>query len=70
MTIVDQVAEALNKSPQTIRIGLQLEKYPFGAAYKRENSSRWTYTFWPPMVKQYVGIDIGPFAKVEEEEAN
>ncbi|MEG0830472.1 MAG: hypothetical protein RSD88_07450 [Anaerovoracaceae bacterium] len=62
--ITDKVAQALGKSPQTIRVGLQLNKYPFGIAYKREGSGRYTYTFYPPLVKQYVGIDIGPLEEV------
>lgn len=66
--ITDKVAQALGKSPQTIRVGLQLNKYPFGIAYKREGSSRYTYVLWPPLVRQYVGINIGPMAEVIEEE--
>ena len=69
MQRIDQVAHALGKSPQTIRVGLQLDKYPFGMAYRREDSSRYTYVLWPPLVRQYVGINIGPMAaEVIEEE--
>lgn len=64
--LTEKIAQALGKSSQTIRIGLQLNKYPFGIAYKREGCNRYTYTFYPPLVKQYVGIDIGPFEEVEE----
>ena len=67
--LTERIANALGKSPQTIRLGLQLGKYPFGVAYKNEGRDRYTYTFYPPLVKQYVGIDIGPLEEVREEEA-
>lgn len=55
MTIND-VAKALGKSPETIRMGLQLGVYPFGSAFKRPGKKRWNYTLYPEIVKQYIGV--------------
>ena len=67
-----RVAKALNKSPQTIRVGLQLGKYDFGVAFKRPGSCYFSYTIYPQKVKDIIGIDLGPLEEVTigEEEPN
>ncbi|MCI9596640.1 MAG: hypothetical protein HFE75_04950 [Firmicutes bacterium] len=66
--LTERIAEALGKSAQTIRVGLQLGKYPFGMAHKNPGANNFIYTYFPPKVKEYVGIDIGPMDKITEEE--
>lgn len=52
---VNDVAKALNKSPQYIRICLQKGLLPFGAAAKMPQSGQWTYVIFPKKFKEYVG---------------
>ena len=54
ITVAD-VAKALNKSPQYIRICLQRGLLPFGTACKMPNSGQWTYVIFPKKFKEYVG---------------
>lgn len=49
---VEDVAKALGKSPQTIRICLQRGLFPFGTAVKM--SGRWTYIIYPEKFEEYV----------------
>ncbi len=42
---VEQIAEAMNASPQYIRIGLQQGIFPWGYAVKVGKNSR-RYTYW------------------------
>lgn len=51
------VAKALGVNPQTVRRGLEQGVYPFGCAVKCEKS--YSYQFFPPMVKKYLGVEIG-----------
>ena len=51
---INEVAKALGKSPQFIRICLQRGLLPFGTATKLPNSSRWSYVIFPEKVKEYV----------------
>lgn len=50
---VTECAKILGKSPQFVRIGLQLGVLPFGYAVKMSN--RWTYHISEKLVKEYVG---------------
>lgn len=52
---VNDVAKALNKSPQYIRICLQKGLLPFGAATKMPGSGQWCYVIFPKKFKEYVG---------------
>ena len=52
---IHEVAKALGKSPQFVRICLQRGLLPFGTATKLPNSTRWTYVIFPEKVKEYVG---------------
>ncbi len=52
---MNDVAKALNKSPQYIRICLQKGLLPFGAAAKMPQSGQWTYVIFPKKFKEYVG---------------
>lgn len=51
---INEVAKALGKSPQFIRICLQRGLLPFGTATKLPNSSRWSYVIFPEKLKEYV----------------
>jgi hypothetical protein len=51
---VNEVAEALGVSPQSVRIGLQRGALPFGSAVK--TSSKYTYILYPEKVKEYIGL--------------
>ena len=50
---VNDVAERLGVSPQTVRLGLQRGELPFGTAIK--TSSKYTYVIFPEKIKEYIG---------------
>lgn len=52
---VAECARLLNKSPQFVRMGLQLGILPFGYAIKM--SSVWTYHISEAKVHEYLGIE-------------
>lgn len=55
MTVTD-VARMLNKTPQTIRVGLQRGILPFGSAFKtNETNKKYSYIIYPEKVKEYLG---------------
>lgn len=51
---VNDVAEALGVSPQSVRIGLQRGLLPFGSAIK--TSSKYTYVIYEKKLKEYIDI--------------
>ena len=51
------VAKVLGVNPQTVRLGLEQGKYPFGTAVKC--GKRYSYQFFPRMVSEYLGIEVG-----------
>ena len=52
---VQQAATALGMSVQSLRVGLQQNKIPFGTAWK--NGSRYTYLIYPEKFKEIKEID-------------
>lgn len=52
---VKDVAKVLGKSEKTIRDGLQMGVYPFGVAFKPAGSTKYTYTFFPAKLDEYIG---------------
>ena len=51
---VNDVADALGCSPQSVRVGLQQGILPFGTAVK--TSSKYTYILYPNKVKEYLDL--------------
>ena len=51
---INEVALALGKSPQSIRLGLQRGELPFGSAIK--TSDRYTYIIYEKKYKEYVDL--------------
>lgn len=51
---VNEVAEALGVSPQSVRIGLQRGQLPFGSAIK--TSSKYTYIIYEKKLKEYINL--------------
>lgn len=51
---VNDVAEALGVSPQSVRIGLQRGLLPFGSAIK--TSSKYTYVIYEKKLKEYIDL--------------
>lgn len=52
----EMVGRALGVPAQAIRVGLQQNKLPFGAAYKQlEGGKRYTYVIYPEAVRQTIG---------------
>lgn len=51
------VSKALGVNPQTVRYGLEQGCYPFGTAVKCNKG--YSYQFFPPKVKEYLGVEIG-----------
>ena len=56
MTIAE-VAKALGKSPNTIRMGLRHGKYPFGTGFKLPGHKTYNYTLYPKKVAEYMEIN-------------
>lgn len=54
---VIECAKLLDKSPQFVRMGLQLGVLPFGTAIKM--SSKWTYHISEAKVYEYLGEKKG-----------
>lgn len=54
MISVEETARLLNKSPQTIRIGLQRGVFPFGTAVK--TSSKHTYIIYRKKLEEYIDL--------------
>ena len=57
MRDMQAVAKALGVTPQTVRLGLEQKAYPFGTAVKC--GKRYSYQFFPRMVRKYLGIEVG-----------
>lgn len=55
---VQQVAELMGIDAQSLRIGLQQDKIPFGTAWKAEGSTKYTYIIYPKKFTEYTGIKI------------
>lgn len=51
---VEDVAKALGKSPQVIRICLQQGLLPFGTAVKMPGSTQYTYIIYENKFREYV----------------
>lgn len=55
---ISDVAKLLGTTPLTIRVGLQKGIFPFGVAFKvNESSSHYTYIIYPEKLKEYVNLD-------------
>lgn len=51
---INEIAAALNVSPQSIRLGLQRGELPFGSAVK--TSDRYTYIIYEKKLKEYLDL--------------
>lgn len=49
---INDVAQRLGCSPQTVRLGLQRGELPFGTAIK--TSSKYTYILYPEKIKEFM----------------
>lgn len=49
---INEVSSMLGISPQTLRLGLQRNQFPFGTAIKTSN--RYTYIIYDKKLKEYV----------------
>jgi len=49
----DEVARITGIDPLSLRIGCQRGLWPFGTAYKRPGSSRYTYIYYPAEVMKF-----------------
>ena len=52
---VNDVASLLGISPQSLRLGLQRNQFPFGTAIK--TSERYTYVIYEKKLKEFLDID-------------
>lgn len=52
---ISEAAELLRVSPQTLRVGLQQNKFTFGTAIK--TSSHYTYHISTAKLYEYLGLD-------------
>ena len=53
ITVAD-VARALGKSEQFIRLGLRENIFPFGTALKMKGSSRFCYVIYPEKFREFI----------------
>ena len=53
--------------PQTIRVGLQQQLFPFGTAFKLPGNKKYTYVLYPEKVKEYFGLTEEDLKKLKEE---
>lgn len=60
---VSEAAKQLNKSEQFVRMGLQLERLPFGTAVK--TSSKWSYDIREEAFEKYLKEGVGYGRNVE-----
>ncbi len=51
---VTEAAEQMKKSPEFIRVGLQLGRLPFGTAVQ-VSPKRWSYHISDELFRQYMG---------------
>lgn len=49
---INEVAKMLGISPQSLRLGLQRNQFPFGTAIK--TSDRYTYVIYEKKLKEYI----------------
>lgn len=57
--ITIQVAAALmRKSTLFVREGMKRGVLPIGEAIQLPGSSKWTYYISPPLLAQYIGVDL------------
>lgn len=52
---INQVAEMLGISPQSVRLGLQRGELPFGSAIK--TSDRFTYVIYEKKLKEFLDYE-------------
>lgn len=52
---INDVAQALGKSPQFIRVCLQRGLLPFGTACKMPRFNNYTYIIYPAKFREYIG---------------
>lgn len=50
----DEVSRATGIDPLSLRIGCQRGVWPFGTAYRREESTRYTYVYDPAALVQWI----------------
>lgn len=54
---VEELAQLTDISAQTIRVGLRLGVYPFGAAFKSdERNKRYIYVIYDEKAKEFFGL--------------
>lgn len=53
---INDVSSMLGISPQTLRLGLQRNEFPFGTAIKTSN--RYTYIIYDKKLKEYLDYEI------------
>lgn len=53
---MDVIANVLGVNPATVRKGLEQGKLPFGTAIQCER--RFSYVFFPKLVKEFLGVDL------------
>lgn len=51
---IKEASELMHKSPQFIRVGLQMGRLPFGTAVKVKE--KWNYLIYPDLFCQYLGL--------------
>jgi len=55
---VEEAAGRLGLAPQTLRVGLQQGRFPFGTAIKRPESSQYTYYINKAQFERWVNGEI------------
>lgn len=58
---IAEVAEAMHTDPQTIRVMIQQGIVPWGKAWKRPGSRRYSYIISPQGFYEATGVALGGF---------
>ncbi len=54
----EEVGKLIKMRPQSVRLGLQQQRFPFGTAVQKPNG-KWTYNIIASKVYEYAGIKEG-----------
>lgn len=56
---VKECAELLGRDVNSLRIALQMDRVPFGVAFKKAGNKKYTYFIYPEKVNEYLGKKKG-----------
>lgn len=58
---IAEVAQSMGLDKQTVRVLIQQGVVPWGRAYKRPGSKRWSYLISPKLFYEATGVALGGY---------